>query len=201
MFKNGKKRLTLLLVSLSLILVAGVGVTLALIIDSSGPVDNVFTPSHVSCAVVEDQKTDDAPTGQVKVEEKTNVKIKNTGDTDAYIRVTVIVNWKTADGKLVWAQAPVLGTDYTIEWAFEDTPNPTAWEEGGDGYYYFKDSVDANGGLTDTLINEAKQLRTFTADDGNTYYISIEIVASAIQSSLATSAQGAWAAAVTTGSN
>ena len=54
MFKNlTKKRLTVLLVSLSLILVVGVGVTLAYVFASTGNVVNTFTPSHVSCAVVE----------------------------------------------------------------------------------------------------------------------------------------------------
>lgn len=200
MFKNGKKRLTLLLVSLSLILVAGVGVTLALIIDSTREVENVFQPSRVSCAVVEDQKTDDAPTGQVKVEEKTNVKIKNTGDTDAYIRAAIIVNWKTTpeDGNLVWAQAPVEGTDYTL------TLNLSAdgWVKSTtDGYYYYSAPVVPDD-LTGVLITSATQKVAGPVDpDGKQYYLSIEIVASAIQSTLATSAQGAWAAAVTTGSN
>ncbi len=188
MFKNmAKKRLILLLVSLSLILAAGVGVTLALIIDQSGDVENVFEPSRVSCAVVEDQKTNDAPTGQVNVKTKSNVKIKNTGDTDAYIRAAIIVTWKSADGT-VWASTPVLGNgnDYTIDLGSD-------WTEAG-GYYYYNSSV-APGDTTTNLIDSATQHRTFTADDGNTYYISIEIVASAIQSSLADTAQGAWAAA------
>ena len=63
MFKNGKKRLTLLLVSLSLILVAGVGVTLALIIDSMREVENVFQPSRVSWAVVEKINGSEETTG------------------------------------------------------------------------------------------------------------------------------------------
>ena len=189
MFKNGKKRLTLLLVSLSLILVAGVGVTLALIIDSTREVENVFTPSHVSCAVVEDQKTDDAPTGQVKVEEKTNVKIKNTGDTDAYIRAAIIVTWKNVDGT-VWASTPVLGTDYTMNLG-------SGWVKSGD-YYYYTDSVPAvddpkttevDETLTGVLITEATQLLdgpvnpdTTVDESKRQYYLSIEIVASAIQS-------------------
>lgn len=194
MFKNGKKRLTLLLVSLSLILVAGVGVTLALIIDSTREVDNVFTPSHVSCAVVEDQKTNDAPTGQVKVEEKTNVKIKNTGDTTAYIRAAIIVTWKNVDGT-VWASTPVLGTDYTMNLGAGWVKSTT------DGYYYYSAPV-VPGDLTGVLITSATQKVAGPVDpDGKQYYLSIEIVASAIQSSLATSAQGAWDAAVTTGSN
>lgn len=182
MFKNmAKKRLILLLVSLSLILAAGVGVTLALIIDQSGDVENVFEPSRVSCAVVEDQKTNDAPTGQVEVETKTNVKIKNTGDTDAYIRAAIIVNWKKADGT-VWAQAPA-DEDYTMTIGSD-------WTKVGD-FYYYKSSV-IPGDTTTNLIVSATQVNS-APEEG--YYLSIEIVASAIQSSLADTAQGAWEAA------
>ena len=186
MFKNGKKRLTLLLVSLSLILVAGVGVTLALIIDSSGPVDNVFTPSHVSCAVVENNVAYE--TGMVDVSSKKDVTIQNTGDTTAYIRAAIIVNWKKADGT-VWAMAPAEG-DYTLV-------TGSGWKLESDGYYYYNSSVEPTY-FTTPLITGATQVNP-APEEG--YYLSIEIVASAIQSSLATSAQGAWAAAVTTGSN
>ena len=188
MFKNGKKRLTLLLVSLSLILVAGVGVTLALIIDSSGPVDNVFTPSHVSCAVVENNVAYE--TGMVDVSSKKDVTIQNTGDTTAYIRAAIIVTWKNVDGT-VWASTPALGTDYTMNLGSGWVKSTT------DGYYYYSAPV-VPGDLTAALITGATQVNP-APEEG--YYLSIEIVASAIQSSLATSAQGAWAAAVTTGSN
>lgn len=205
MFKNGKKRLTLLLVSLSLILVAGVGVTLALIIDSTRDVENVFQPSRVSCAVVEKINDSEETTGGTattidKVALKKDVQIKNTGDTTAYIRAAIIVNWKTTpeDGNLVWAMAPVEGTDYTL------TLNLSAdgWVKSTtDGYYYYSAPV-VPGDLTGVLITSATQEVAGPEDpDGNQYYLSIEIVASAIQSTLATSAQGAWAAAVTTGSN
>lgn len=187
MFKNlTKKRLTVLLVSLSLVLVAGVGVTLALIIDSSGPVDNTFEPSHVSCAVVENGTAYE--TGMVEVASKENVTIQNTGDTDAYIRAAIIVNWKKADGT-VWAQAPA-SKDYTLAIGGD-------WDLGTDGYYYYKSSV-APKDLTTALITSATQVNS-APEEG--YFLSIEIVASAIQSSLAGNAQGAWSAAAETGSN
>ena len=182
MFKNmAKKRLILLLVSLSLILVAGVGVTLALIIDSTEDVENVFTPSRVSCAVVEGGTAYE--NGQADVLSKSQVTIKNTGDTDAYIRAAIIVNWKNASGH-VWAQAaPVLGTDYTMTLGADWTP--------ADGFYYYKSSVVPGDATTDLIVSATQENKA--PADG--YYLSIEIVASAIQSSLANTAQGAWAEA------
>ena len=181
MFKNlTKKRLTILLVSLSLILVVGVGVTLAYVFASTGDVVNTFTPSHVSCAVVEDQKTDDAPTGQVSVNTKSNVKIKNTGDTEAYIRVAVIINWKNEDGH-VWATAPT-SDEYTISY---DTSNPKWVKLASDNFWYYTAPVSHIEGsnLTDVLIKSATQLKPGpVGTDKSQYYLSIEIVASAIQS-------------------
>ena len=181
MFKNlTKKRLTILLVSLSLILVVGVGVTLAYVFASTGDVVNTFTPSHVSCAVVEDQKTDDAPTGQVSVNTKSNVKIKNTGDTEAYIRVAVIINWKNEDGH-VWATAPT-SDEYTISY---DTSNPKWVKLASDNFWFYTAPVSHIEGsnLTDVLIKSATQLKPGpVGTDKSQYYLSIEIVASAIQS-------------------
>ncbi len=196
MFKNlTKKRLTILLVSLSLILVVGVGVTLAYVFASTGDVVNTFTPSKVACAVVENNPATEntgniAYTGDLK----SNVKIKNTGDTEAYIRVAVIVNWKNANGD-VWAIAPKIG-EYEIIY---NTPNSKWAKNDADGYWYYTAPVSPNEGynLTEVLITSAKQLRVPgpVGTDGSQYYLSIEIVASAIQSNLGNDAQSAWAEA------
>lgn len=193
MFKNlTKKRLTILLVSLSLILVAGVGVTLAYVFASTGDVVNTFTPSKVACAVVENGQDTENTGNPVNVESKSNVMIKNTGDTDAYIRVAVVVNWKNANGD-VWAIAPKIG-EYEIIY---NTSNSKWAKNAADGYWYYNTSV-APGGLTDPLITSAIQnVPGPVGTDESQYYLSIEIVASAIQSNLGTSAQEAFAKAAT----
>lgn len=191
MFKNlTKKRLTILLVSLSLILVAGVGVTLAYVFASTGDVVNTFTPSHVSCAVVENGQDTENTGNPVNVESKSNVMIKNTGDTDAYIRAAIIVTWKNEAG-IVWAQKPVLGIDYSLDlgnvWALN----------AADNYYYYANAVKPEY-TTPVLIKSAIQNKSGpVGTDGSQYYLSIEIVASAIQSNLGTSAQEAFAKAAT----
>ncbi len=181
MFKNlTKKRLTVLLVSLSLILVVGVGVTLAYVFASTGNVVNTFTPSKVTCAVVEmnnnSQETTQVSAGKVDdLTSKQAVHIKNTGNTTAYIRAAIIVTWKKADETgtgTVYAKSPVKDVDYIMQLNLSDD----GWVLGADGYYYYTQPVAA-GATTGMLISSATA-KTTTGE----YSVSIEIVASAIQS-------------------
>jgi hypothetical protein len=118
------------------------------------------------------QETTQVSAGKVEnLTSKQEVKIKNTGDTEAYIRAAIIVTWKKADGT-VYAKSPVKDVDYIMQLNLSDD----GWVLGADGYYYYIQPVAA-GATTGMLISSA----TAGADlDG--YYISIEIVASAIQS-------------------
>ena len=170
---------SIIVISCILLLLVTVGTTLALVFTNTDPVENTFKPSKVSCAVVEtlvngdNSTTTETSAGTVSnFTSKSNVQIKNTGDTDAFIRVAVVVNWMSADGTKVWAQKPAINTDYSIAFKQDD------WVQGADGYWYCKKAV-ASGSLTDTLITSAQQKKA--APEG--YYLSIEIVASAIQSS------------------
>ena len=185
---------TLLITSIALLLTVVVSASLAFILTNTSSLQNIFNPSKVSCAVVEDGGSPvEAGTHKTGTEKK-NVQIKNTGDTDAYIRVAVVVNWMNEDGTRAWATKPVQGTDYSISYNLKTD----GWIDGGDGYYYYTKPVAANGGLTDVLIKEATQLKAAPkGTDGTQYYLSVEIVASAIQSDGmgAGSAQDAWAKA------
>lgn len=179
-----------IITSVVLLLLIAVGATLAYVFTSSGPVENTFKPSNVACAVVENgsaaENTDNIVTTGTS---KTNVQIKNTGDTDAYIRVAVVVNWMSADGSRVWAQKPVSGVDYTITY---DLAN--GWFDGGDGFYYYSKVVSPTD-LTSILIKEATLANGAIAPvgtDGTQYYLSVEIIASAIQSAPASTVSEQW---------
>ena len=194
-FTRGSRRINarsiLVLVSVVLICTTVIGATLAYLITNTEDVKNVFTPSQVTSQVVE----------EFDGTEKKNVTIQNTGDIGAYIRADIIVNWMRvetgADGKdktYILAEAPVAGKDYTI------TLNDKTWFEKG-GFYYYTEEVGAYTAseedvtdLTDVLIREAKALKTKTDTDGNTYYVSIEILSSAIQSKPAHAVESAWPA-------
>ena len=163
---NGK--LSIIAVLLILLAVFTVSGTLAYLIVTTDSVTNTFVPGSVTCAV---EETFDGTT-------KSDVKVKNTGNVDAYIRAAVVVNWVDADGN-VCAQAH---TAPTISY------NDTDWTKGADGYWYYKEAV-APGALTNNLINTATS--TAQADGCK---LQIEIIASAIQAegTGATGAADAW---------
>ena len=188
---KGKRRMVAAL-ALALILVCTVGGTLAYVFMDTDPVENKFTPSKVTTAVVENGK--EYTNNDVSVTEKRDVKIKNTGDTAAYIRAAIVVTWKKADGT-VYAMKPQVGTDYNITIG-------SNWTE-KDGYYYYAvpvpavddaSTTDVDETLTDALITSCTPAGN-NAPDG--YKLSVEIVASGIQSTGmgATSVQDAWAKA------
>lgn len=162
-----------LLVSLLLLITVTVGGTIAFLMDSDGPLHNVFNPSEVTTQVEE----------TINDTTKSNVKIKNTGDTDAWIRAAVVVTWQDKDGN-VYGQKPVVGTDYNA-W----TPGKD-WEIGDDGFYYYTKPVAADTSTETALIEKISPLRDAPADG---YYLTVEIIGSGIQSKPASVFNTEWA--------
>lgn len=171
-------------VLLILAAVLAIGGTLAYIIANTVSVENKFTPGEVRCEVLEDFD---------KIT-KSNVRIKNTGNTAAYIRATYVVTWQkddgTVNGKMVNGKMPVVGTDYTIEFA-----DNTGWKKIGDYWYYT--SPVAAGGETGVLIASCKLAEGAAVPTG--YHLSVEIIASAIQSEPASVVAEKWHVAVDNG--
>ena len=188
---------SIIIASVMLLLLVTVGTTLAYIFTETKPVENTFEPSKVSCAVVEND-SDPVSGGIQKIDKKSNVRIKNTGDTDAYIRVAVVVNWMNEAGTKVWATKPVEGTDgdYTITYNLSN-----GWFNGGDGFYYYNTPISPDK-HTEELIKSASLNTGITAPvgtDNTQYYLSIEIVASAIQSTPETVVENQWGITVENG--
>ncbi len=172
------KKTILLLVSAVLVLTAAVGTTLAYLIAGAGPVTNTFTPTKITTEVKED----------IENGVKNNVRIQNTGTTDAYIRAAVIVTWQDVQGN-VYGQKPVDGEDYSIIWwnEGEDNQNNDDWFE-KDGFYYHKKTVAA-GGETSVLFTACSPIRTAPDDR---YSLNVEILGSGIQSQPSTAVAEAW---------
>lgn len=170
------KKAWLLLIAVAAMLLAVVGGTVAYLVTRTKSKVNTFTPSKVACSVVETFKNN----------VKSNVQVKNTGDTAAYLRAAVLVTWQDASGNVL-GTAPVAGQDYSIT-----MPASAKWaQDDGDGFWYYSEAV-APGASTEALIGECKPLK---AAPQAGYTLHVEIVASAIQSTLGTNAQAAWAAA------
>ena len=162
-----------LLVSLLLLATVTVGGTLAFLVDTAGPLHNLFNPSEVTTQVEE----------TINGTTKSNVYIKNTGDTDAWIRAAVVVTWQNEDGN-VYGQAPAKDTNYT-NWR----PG-TDWMQGGDGFYYYTKPVAAGESTATALIAEISPIGNPPADG---YYLTVEIIGSGIQSKPANVFSTEWA--------
>lgn len=184
-----------MLVSLLLVIGVTIGGTLAYIVADSGPVKNTFTPSVVSTYVEE----------TVNGNTKSNVMIKNTGDTTAYIRAAVVITWQDANGNVL-GEKPVEGekADYTINYLLSTTQGAGCWIEGADGFYYWTSPVlsydeDADNCYTGVLINSCKALTNKTIGSGAdavTYYLTVEIIGSGIQSVPTTVVTEEWSSGV-----
>lgn len=170
--KTHNRKFTLILVSLILLLCAAVGATVAFLVARDGPLKNTFQDAVISCEVTEDFD------GTVK----SDVRVKNTGTADAYIRAAILINWIPSGSGNTYSAATPGGSDYTID---IDTEH---WFKASDGYYYYKTKV-APGASTERLIKDCSQ-----SDTKFGYQLSVEIVASAIQAS-GTGADGTSAVA------
>lgn len=158
--KLNRKKGILLLAAAMLILVCGVGGTLAYLATQTGQVQNTFEPAYVTSSVIEKDWKDGSLV-------KSNVTIKNTGNVSAYIRAAIVVTWKDKDGYTM-PQVPGTG-DYKLTTGSD-------WTKIGD-YYYYKEAVAA-GASTTNLIVECKPIKPY--DDGRK--LCVEVIGSAIQS-------------------
>lgn len=168
------QRPTLLLAALVLIFGALVGSTVAFLVAESQTVTNQFKPTEVKTTVVENFD------GEVK----NNVKVQNTGEIPAYIRAAVVVTWQNDAGQ-VYAQTPVEGTDYTLDWY------TSGWFK-KDGFYYHKSAVPPSD-TTAVLFTNCEPVEG-KAPDG--YHLCVEILASGIQSQPTTAVEAAWGVTV-----
>ena len=160
--RRNRQKATMLLTSLALLLTLLIGGTVAFMIVKDGPITNLFASSMVTCEV-EETFADGV---------KSNVTIKNTGDTTAYIRAAIVVTWKDAENGNVYGGKPVAGTDYTI------SLNETDWFLGSDGFYYYKNPVAAENSTTNLIISCSPVANETPAG----YGLNVEILGSAIQS-------------------
>ena len=158
------------LVALVLIIGAVVGGTLAYLAARTDAIVNTFNPAKVDITVEENF---DGST-------KKDVKITNTGDTEVYIRATYVVNWLDAQGNIV-ASVPE-GYSYTL------TENPDSkWTKGNDGYFYYLSPVAPDKSTPGSLLT-----CTVTHPENPEYRLSVEILATAIQSTPAQAVTEAW---------
>lgn len=167
------------LVALVLIIGAVVGGTLAYLAARTDAIVNTFNPAKVDITVEEN----------FKGSTKKDVKITNTGDTEVYIRATYVVTWKDA-AENVYSEQPQPGVDYTISLNLEQ-----GWVY-YNGYYYYTEPV-APRASTGVLIDLCTPVAERTPEG---YTLSVNVLASAIQSVPAEAVGQAWGVSIAPGS-
>lgn len=162
--KITNRRVITLLASLVLIVGVAVGGTIAYLVAQTSDVTNTFSPTETKTEISED----------IENGVKKNVKVTNTGDISAYIRVNVIISWVDPDDSgMVYAGTPVAGVDYEMT-----IPVDSKWVEGSDGFWYYKEPVAA-GFSTGVLLTDCKPLETANIPEGAA--LSVEILAQSVQ--------------------
>ena len=146
---------------------AAVSGSLAWLISTPEPVVNTFTPGAVTIQV------DETFNGTTK----SYVRIKNTGDVPAYIRVALVPAWVDDEGNIAAKPASLkLNDDCNIAWGKDGSGYEADWFIGSDGFYYCKTVIEP-GASTPILI------KSCTVKDGeHKYDFELQIIASAVQS-------------------
>lgn len=169
-------KLAILFIAVVMLIGAVVGSTVAFLVTETAPVENKFSYAKLSTEITEDF------TGTTK----SNVRVKNTGDTAAYIRAAYVVTWRDMSGNVV----PSVPDGYT--YTLTENPNGT-WKKIDDCFYYpyaigTKESTD--GSLLTCTV---------THPDNPEYVLHVEILASAIQSTPEDAVREAWGVTIANG--
>lgn len=174
--RHGGRPLALLL-ALILVVGAAAGGTVAWLTQTTETKNNNFSYGTVSCAINENF------TGTTK----SAVSVKNTGNTPAYIRATYVVNWLDNDGNIA-ASVPE-------EYSYILTENPDGkWTKRDDGYFYYLTTVAPHESTLGSLLT-----CTAVRPENPEYRLSVEILATAIQSAPASAVETAWGITLPTG--
>ena len=174
--KNTKKYKALVIALAVLAVVASVSSVVAYMVKKSVDLDNQFVPAAVDCDIKE---TFD---GNVK----SSVKVQNTSNIEAYVRIRIVTYWQDSKGNIVGMTAPEIKFDEnnTKEWKYDTTKWVYDEEE---KTFYYKTPIAADevtfelfaqgfGGIK--LVSEEKDVN----GEIFTYHPVVTFVAEAIQS-------------------
>lgn len=187
--RPGRAKALLLIASLAVLLTATVGSTAAWLVSKPAAVENDFVPGKVACQVLEKFGTESGASV------KRGVRVKNTGNTDAYIRVLLVFTWKDKDGN-IFSNKPQEGIDYQI--VMDDLTDWIKQESDAGTYYYYKKPV-ARDAETDVLIELLRQADGVTGPENGKYKLSVDILADAVQADPPQAVEESWGVAVENG--
>ncbi len=169
-------RAALTAICLVFLLFCGIGGTLAFLIDSTGPIKNIFTAATVKNEV--DETFDGT--------EKSAIAVENTGDTPVYVRVKLISYRIKVDKDgvetIVGGASEIPPFNLESNWFYDLTTN----------CYYYKKALEKKGDKTSDLLDSSIELQNY--EDGSKQVI--EVLSEAIQAVPKKAVIEAWGLAV-----
>ena len=172
----------------------------AFMINRSQTFYNKFVPASVKCEIKEVFNED------TNTNTKSSIQVKNTGNTDAYIRVRLVFHWEDSKGNVVGRNMDLSESikDFNSIEGFDSYFNSSEWVKGEDDYtYYYKKSVAPEAFTSELLkknITMGPYVHTVQIDSKTTvtyyYYPVIEVLAEAVQSKPAEAVKEAWSVEV-----
>lgn len=159
MSKSVKSKILTLLLAVLIVTTFTVGGSLAYIVTHTDSIKNVFNPSTVTTTVTED----------FDGTYKSNIVVKNTGDTTAYVRVKLVTYRVDGDDNhIIGGTAAIPNFELGNNWVEHD------------GCYYYTKPVDAKG-ETPSLVADGSRIKLeqYTDADGGRQVIGV--MAEAIQ--------------------
>lgn len=159
-----RKTLIHIVIVLSVVLVLLCGTTLALMFRQTSLITNEFVTAIVDCLVHEQTNT-----GSEMASAKSSIRVENTGNIPAFIRVRFVSYWVDPEGHVVGkaSEMPVIPYD-----------NTTWFEQ--NGIYYCTTPI-AVGDFTPELLQSGKTI-VLREDTKTGYRQVLEVFADAIQS-------------------
>lgn len=175
-FNGSGGRKAALILSLCLIFALAVGTTFALLKANTAPVTNTFKAAESKIDIIE--KTDDG--------KKSEVQVKNIGTATSYVRVKLVMNWVSKDGKTISGEPVNIDVNYDTDKWFKQ-----------DGIYYYTTPVGPNM-TTDNLLQKDKPI-TEPTDKPDGCHLEVTVLAESIQAAPDTAVTDSWG--VDVGSN
>lgn len=171
--RQHRGRRAAVIASVLLLLAPAAGGTVAWLSARTDAVTNTFLPSKVSCKVEEGF---DGTT-------KTHVNVKNTGDTDAYIRVKLVSYRTNEKGQHIGGVAALPEFARGENWVFHD------------GFYYYTLPVAPGAMPAANLTDRIELTGEYKDADGGRQ--AIDVMAEAIQSVPPEAMGQAWGVSIT----
>lgn len=171
-FNGSGGRKAALILSLCLIFALAVGTTVALLKANTAPVTNTFTAAKSDIKINEN----------VENGKKSSIQVENIGTATSYVRVKLVMNWVSDDGKTVSATPVNISVDY----------DKTNWFE-QDGIYYYKTPVAPVGEKPNNVTSNL--LKTpITQPEGapEGYHLEVTVLAESIQAAPSKAVTDSW---------